>query len=113
MGKGGISDAFINQVDGALNARELIKFKVHLETSPTTPREAANEIADKTGAEVIQVIGGVIVLYRFNPKLHEKKNVRVVKTLKSNNTNKYAVQTRKEQKTAAQRKAAAARKLGR
>ena len=71
LGKGGISDAFIDAVNGALNTRELIKFKVLLETSPLTPREAANEVAEKTGAEVIQVIGGVIVLYRYNPKLHE------------------------------------------
>ena len=45
LGKGGISDAFIDAVNGALNTRELIKFKVLLETSPMTPREAADEVA--------------------------------------------------------------------
>ncbi len=119
LGKGGISDAFIEQIDGALNTRELIKFKVLLETSPITPREAADEIADKTSSEVIQVIGGVIVLYRYNPKLHEdekaKKAKKAAKAKRFNIKKKESqppVKSKKEQKMAAQRKAAAARKLG-
>lgn len=72
IGKGGMSDAFIKQTDDALRARELIKLKVLLESSPVTPREVANELAEKTGADVIQVIGGVIVLYRESPELKEK-----------------------------------------
>ena len=43
-----------------------------LESSPITPRETADELAKATGAEVIQVIGGVIVLYRESPELKEK-----------------------------------------
>ncbi|MGN0467545.1 MAG: ribosome assembly RNA-binding protein YhbY [Acutalibacteraceae bacterium] len=72
IGKGGISDAFIKQTDDALKARELIKIKVLLESSPVTPREVADEIAKATGADVIQVIGGVIVLYRESPELQKK-----------------------------------------
>lgn len=115
LGKGGISDAFIEQVDGALNTRELIKFKVLLETSPITPREAADEVAAKTNAEVIQVIGGVIVLYRLNPELHktEKKKAKAKKKTKRFSKfeeKKAPVKSKKEQKMAAQRKSAAARK---
>lgn len=73
VGKGGISDTLTEQTDGALRTRELIKLRVLTETSPLTPREAAEELAVKTGSEVVQVIGGVIVLYRYNPKLHEDK----------------------------------------
>lgn len=76
IGKGGINDAFIKQTEDALLKRELIKLKVLLESSsPITPREAADEIAEKTGAEVIQVIGGCMVFYKYNPELHkdEKK----------------------------------------
>lgn len=73
VGKGGISDTLIEQTDGALRTRELIKLRVLTETSPLTPREAAEELALKTGSEVVQVIGGVMVLYRYNPKLHEDK----------------------------------------
>ena len=72
VGKGGMSEALIKQTDDALRARELIKVKVLLESSPITPRETADELAAATGAEVIQVIGGVIVLYRESPELKEK-----------------------------------------
>ena len=60
------------QTDDALRARELIKLKVLLESSPITPREAADKISAALGADVIQVIGGVIVLYRESPDLKEK-----------------------------------------
>ncbi|MBQ5315534.1 MAG: YhbY family RNA-binding protein [Oscillospiraceae bacterium] len=68
IGKGGISDTVIAQVEEALIARELIKIKVLLETSPVTPREAAIELAEKTNSDIVQVIGGKIVLFRRNPK---------------------------------------------
>ncbi len=71
VGKGGISDALIKQTDDALTARELIKLKVLRETCPCTPREVAEELASATNSEVIGVIGGVMILYRYNPKLHE------------------------------------------
>ena len=79
IGKGGINDAFIKQAKDALLKRELIKLKVLLETSPVTPREAADEIAEKTGADVVQVVGGSMVFYKYNPELHKdekKKNTK-------------------------------------
>ncbi|MBQ6991071.1 MAG: YhbY family RNA-binding protein, partial [Clostridia bacterium] len=48
-------------------ARELIKLSV-LENSEYTPREAAEELAEKTGAQVVTTIGSKFVLYRKNPK---------------------------------------------
>lgn len=73
IGKGGISDALIKQTDDALTARELIKLKVLLESSPEPPREVANALSEATGADVIQVIGGVIVLWREIPEKREKE----------------------------------------
>lgn len=73
VGKGGISDTLIKQTDDALEARELIKLKVLRETCPLGAKEAANEIAAATSSEVVAVIGGVMILYRYNKKLHEKK----------------------------------------
>ena len=67
VGKGGISDTLIKQVDDALRARELIKMRV-LETAPAFAREIAHELAEQTGSEVVQVIGTRFVLYRRNPK---------------------------------------------
>ena len=67
IGKGGMSDEIIKQADDALLARELIKAKV-LETSDVSPKEAANIIADKINADVVQVIGTKFILYRRNNK---------------------------------------------
>lgn len=67
IGKGGIQDTLIAQVNDALRARELIKLRV-LDNSPYTAREAADEIAEKTGADVVQVIGSRFVLFKRNPK---------------------------------------------
>ena len=63
IGKGGISEQTLKQIDDALEARELIKIRT-LETSPVSSREAADDIAEKLGADVVQVIGSKIVLYR-------------------------------------------------
>lgn len=67
VGKGGINEALEKQVDDALTAREMIKLRA-LETAPVSVREAAQALAEKAGAEVIQVIGTRFVLYRRNPK---------------------------------------------
>lgn len=63
VGKGGIGEQIIKQVDDALEARELIKMSV-LETSEETSRTAADKIANAIGADVVQVIGRKFVLYR-------------------------------------------------
>ena len=78
IGKEGISDNLLTQIDDTLDARELIKIRVHLETAPKTPKELAQEIAYPLGAEIIQVIGGIIVLYREadEEKIAEKKKKR-------------------------------------
>lgn len=67
IGKGGVTEALIKQVDDALTARELIKLKV-LETAPESQRETAEILAEATNSEVVQVIGTKIVLFRINPK---------------------------------------------
>lgn len=63
VGKGGVNDQLIRQVDETLEKRELIKLTA-LETSPESSREAADKIAEETGADVVQVIGRKFVLYR-------------------------------------------------
>ncbi|NLX93911.1 MAG: ribosome assembly RNA-binding protein YhbY [Clostridiales bacterium] len=86
IGKGGISEALIAQTEDALKARELIKLKVLLETSPEKPREVADSLAEATGAEVVQVVGGSIVLFKENPELH-KKAKKIVKPFKKKRVN--------------------------
>lgn len=67
IGKLGLNETTYEQVSQALAAREIVKYRV-LETCPLSPREAAELLAEKTGAQVVQVIGSRIVLYRPNPE---------------------------------------------
>ncbi len=67
IGKAGITDTLLKQVDDALTARELIKMRV-LENAPVFSREAAVELAEKLNADVVQVIGTRFSLYRKNQK---------------------------------------------
>ncbi len=75
VGKGGVNDNIIKQTDDALEARELIKLRV-LETCPTTSRETADEIAERVGADVVQVIGSRFILYRESK---DNKQIKLVK----------------------------------
>ena len=80
IGKGGMSDALIAQTADALRKRELIKIKVLLESAPESPREFADKLAEATGSEVVQVIGGSIVFYKENPdKDKDEKKKKPVK----------------------------------
>ncbi|MBO5448901.1 MAG: YhbY family RNA-binding protein [Ruminococcus sp.] len=67
IGKGGVNDAQTAQIDDYLRVHEIVKFKV-LDNSLYTAREAAEEIAEKIGAEVVQTIGSKAVLYKRNEK---------------------------------------------
>lgn len=67
IGKNGIEETFIKQVEDALEARELIKIKV-LENSGLETREASNIICEKVGCEGVQAIGSKLVLYKQSAK---------------------------------------------
>ena len=78
IGKDGIGESFVTQIDTALEKRELIKLRV-LENSVIGAREAADILAGATGSDVVQVIGSKIVLYRpseKNPKIELPKAVK-------------------------------------
>ena len=67
VGKGGITPEMTASIDDALEARELVKANV-LDNNLLEVRETAQTIADRTHAEVVQVIGNKFVLYRQNSK---------------------------------------------
>ena len=75
VGKGGFSEALYKTADEAITARELIKGKV-LEACEFSSREAADDIAEHIGADVVQVIGSKFVLYRKNKKEPKIKLVK-------------------------------------
>ena len=77
VGKEGIGDNLAKQADDALEARELIKGKV-LENSLLTSREAAEELAQRTRSQVVQVIGTKFVLYRPTHKRDKKDKIVLV-----------------------------------
>lgn len=63
IGKQGVHDTFIDEIADVLEARELIKISV-LQNAIEDPKEAGHQIADKINADVVQVIGSVITLYK-------------------------------------------------
>lgn len=63
IGKSGIVQGTIEQTDASLEAHELIKCNV-LESSGLTARDAANQLAELTHADIVQVIGRKFTLYR-------------------------------------------------
>lgn len=73
VGKGGVSEALIADVEIQLDNRELVKGKV-LETALMTPREASDAICQATGADGVAVVGNKFVIYRFSEKLQAERN---------------------------------------
>ena len=71
IGKEGITDALIAELDRQLEARELIKGKV-LESALLTAREASDELCRALGAEGIQCVGNKFVLWRHSETLAKK-----------------------------------------
>ncbi len=67
LGKNGIEEGFLKQIDDALEARELIKIAV-LGNSGFETREASDAICEQLNCEGIQAIGSKIVLYRRSAK---------------------------------------------
>jgi len=66
VGKGGVSDAVVAAIDAALSTHELIKIKL-LESLEVDRDEAATTLATRTQAEVAQVLGRTVLLYRADP----------------------------------------------
>lgn len=67
IGKGGISDNLIKQLDDALNAREIVKISI-LKNSDLDAKGAAIQLAEELNAEFVQSIGKRFTLYRESEK---------------------------------------------
>lgn len=63
IGKGGITDNLIKQVDIELETRELVKGSI-LKTALLDSKSVCNELAAELKAHPIQAIGSKFVLYR-------------------------------------------------
>lgn len=67
VGKEEPSEGFFELLNNELEAHELVKISL-LKTSSLDPKELAESLADRMHAEVIQVIGRTILLYRKSRK---------------------------------------------
>jgi RNA-binding protein len=63
VGKGGVNENLIRQIEDALEARELLKVSV-LQNCEQDKDEVAEELTAGAGAELVQLIGKTIVLYK-------------------------------------------------
>ncbi len=63
IGKNGVTDTVIDQIDEILEIRELVKVKL-LDASMLDAKITGNDIAGRLAAEFVQSIGGIFVIYR-------------------------------------------------
>ena len=71
VGHHGLTPTLQQSLDDALRTHELVKI-AFTKSVDATVKESARELADAVGAEVVQVIGRTITLYRENPDLDRK-----------------------------------------
>lgn len=70
IGKGGITDAVVDSIALVLDKRELIKIRL-LQNSGLDARLACDEVCQKLGADGVQCIGSIFVIY----KKSERKDI--------------------------------------
>ena len=63
VGKGGYNDHLVRHIEEAIEKRELLKISV-LNNSDEDPKALGAGLAEAAGAELVQVIGKTIVLYK-------------------------------------------------
>ena len=71
VGKEGLTPTVFQSLDDALRTRELVKIQLGRTVEPK-PRDVARALATEAAAEVVQVIGRTVTLYRHNPELKRK-----------------------------------------
>ena len=73
IGKSGLTESVITQIEEALEAKELIKVTI-LQNCDQDKNEIAAKLEEQVGIEVVQVIGKIIVLYKESV---EKKRIEL------------------------------------
>lgn len=76
IGKDGVTDGVIRQLEELLESHELVKGKV-LESAMASPREVSEALCEETKAEPVQCIGTKFVLYRQAREPDKRKIVLV------------------------------------
>lgn len=71
IGKGELTPSLTDSLDEMLTTHELLKLTV-LKSAETEPAVIGRQLADAVGADIVQLIGRRIVLYRHSQKLADK-----------------------------------------
>ena len=71
VGKEGVTPTLLQSLDDALRTRELVKIQLGRPVEESA-RDLAGQLAGEVRAEVVQVIGKTVTLYRHNPTLKRK-----------------------------------------
>jgi len=66
LGKKGLTDEVMSELDIALTHHELVKIKLPIEDREQRT-QVANEICKRSESEEVQLIGKTLVVYRVNP----------------------------------------------
>jgi len=65
IGQSGLTASVLAEIELALNCHELIKVKIRAERD--SRKLISEQIHSDTGAEIIQIIGQIVVIHRLNP----------------------------------------------
>lgn len=65
IGKEGITEEFLTQLDDQLRVREIVKVTI-LETAGLETKETANKVCEAIRAEFVQAIGNKFTVYKKN-----------------------------------------------
>ena len=71
LGKAGMTDALVSACNAALDSHELVKLR--FQTFKDERRTLAEQIAEQTGATLVQLIGNIVVLYREQPDPEKRR----------------------------------------
>ncbi|RDY24027.1 YhbY family RNA-binding protein [Romboutsia maritimum] len=65
IGKDGVTESFLEQLDGMLKSREIVKITI-LENAGLDTKETANAVCEALRAEFVQAIGFKFTIYKKN-----------------------------------------------
>ena len=71
VGHQGLTDAVRQTIDDALRTKELVKVQLS-KNADVKAKDVASDLAAKVQAEVIQVIGRTVTLFRHNPDIKQR-----------------------------------------
>lgn len=74
VGREGLSDSLLHSIQDALKTRELIKIKLG-QNCAVAKKEAAQQLAERSGASLVQLIGKTILLYQPNTNLQTDERI--------------------------------------